>query len=89
MEPAEYKSRSFSVAWTDIPNMLGINPPSNKFQRAQTLPYITPQTLLPDSTKVGNAPVGTIQSKREPYAVEYYFGNYGQLETRLGTSLGK
>lgn len=89
MEPAEFTSRSFSTAWSDESNMIGVNPPSNKFQQAPNISYISPQTILPDTSKLGFAPVGVIQSKREPYAVEYYFGKYGQLETRLGTSLGK
>ncbi len=89
MEPAEFISRSFTTAWTNTPNMTGINPPSNKFQQAKNTPNILPQTILPDSSKLGFAPVGLIQSKREPYAVEHYYTKYGQLETRLGTSLGK
>lgn len=89
MEPAEYKSRSFSISWSNEPNMNGINPPNPQFQQAPNISYISPQTLLPAFSKVGNVPVGVIQSKREPYAVEYYFGKYGQLETGLGTNLGR
>ncbi len=89
MEPAEFKSRSFSVAWSNEQNMLGVKPPYPQFQQSSNVPYISPHTILPDSTKFGIIPVGVIQSKREPYAVEHYFGKYGQLETRLGTNLGQ
>ena len=89
MEPAEFISRSFTTAWTNTPNMTGINPPFPQFQQAPNISTILPQTILPDTTKLGFAPVGLIQSKREPYAVEHYYTKYGQLETRLGTSLGK
>jgi hypothetical protein len=89
MEPAEFISRSFTTAWSNTPNMIGNKPPNPQFQQAPNISTILPQTILPDTSKLGFAPVGVIQSKREPYAVEYYFGKYGQLETRLGTSLGK
>jgi hypothetical protein len=87
MEPAEL-SRSFSVAWADIPNMNGVNPPNPQFQPSNNVSYITQQTLLPNTTKKGFSPVGLIQSKREPYATEHYFNPYGQLDTKLGTNLG-
>ncbi len=101
-EPAEYKSDkkeqssklpnpnpwSFSVSWTSVPNMQGVDPPNPQFQLAPNIPYILPSTILPDPSEHGTAPVGLIQSRREPYAVDFYNNQYGLLNSRLGTGLG-
>lgn len=79
---------SFSISWTGKPNMNGVKPPNPQFQEAPDIPYILPQTILPGPSQYGNAPVGIIQSRREPYAVEWYKNPYGGLESRLGTNLG-
>lgn len=100
-EPSEYKPDkatpmpqvnvnpwSFSVSWTDVPNAMGVKPPNPQFQPAPNVSYILPQTVMAAPSEHGKAPVGLIQSKREPYAVEWYYNPYGTLESRLGTNLG-
>ncbi len=102
-EPSEYKSYkssdsekksnandpySFSVSWTNNPNMQGVNPPNPQFQQAPDISYILPQTILPGPSEYGKLPVGIIQSKREPYGVQEYWGLYGNLSSKLGTNLG-
>lgn len=91
IEPGEYNNLNtwaFSVSWTDTPNANGVKPPNPQFQPSAPISYILPQTIVADSTQNGKAPVGLIQSKREPYAVEWYPGVYGSLNSRLGTGLG-
>jgi hypothetical protein len=73
--------RPFSVVWTQIPNANGTNPPNPKFEPFDPT---TPMTPVSDYL-----PVGAIQSRREPYAVEWYWGKYGSLNTKLGTNMGK
>jgi hypothetical protein len=102
-EPSEYKPDkisplvppppastpwSFSVSWTSTPNAMGVKPPNPQFQPAPHVPYILPQTILPAPSEHGKAPVGLLQSRREPYAVEWYYNPYGNLESRLGTNMG-
>jgi hypothetical protein len=87
--PITTNPRSFSVSWTNTPNIQGIKPPSPQFQPAPNVSYILPQTVLPSSSEHGEFPVGIIQSKREPYGVEYVFNGYGGLESKLGTNLGR
>lgn len=79
---------AFSVTWTGTPNAIGIKPPNPQFQTATPVPYILPQTIVASPTQYGKAPVGIIQSKREPYGVEWYPGQYGSLDSKLGTNLG-
>ena len=79
---------AFSVAWTGTPNALGVKPPNPQFQSANSVSYILPQTMVAAPTEYGKAPVGLIQSKREPYAAEWYRGEYGSLNSKLGTNLG-
>ena len=101
-EPGEYKPDkparqlpqvnqnpwAFSVSWTDKPNANGIRPPNPQFQPAPVVPYILPPTIVAGPTEFGSMPNGLIQSKREPYAVEFPNNGYGLLSTRLGTNLG-
>lgn len=100
-EPSEYKSDkkensilpsinplSFSVSWVNMPNMQGVKPPNPQFQSAPAIPYILSHTVLPTTHENGKTPVGLIQSNREPYAVEWYWGQYGSLQSKLGTNLG-
>lgn len=101
-EPSEYKPDNtskpipqpvvnpwaFSVSWTSIPNAMGVNPPNPQFQPAPNVPYILPPTMVAAPTEHGKMPNGLIQSRREPYAVEWYPGFYGSLESKLGTNLG-
>lgn len=101
-EPAEYSPTksynlptvpnlnpwSFSVYWTEEGNSNGIRPPNPQFQNIPTPSYVLPPTLVPNIADNGKSPVGLIQSKREPYAVEWYWGDYGSLNSKLGTNLG-
>jgi len=80
---------AFSVAWTEIPNATGVKPPNPQFQMANNQSYILPRTMLPSTNMVGQNPVGIIQSKREPYGVEHYYNQYGSLNSRTGTQLGR
>lgn len=79
---------SFSVSWTNTSNMNSTKPPNPQFQQSPNVPYILPQTMLATPNEHGKAPVGLIQSRREPYAVEWYYNPYGGLNSRLGTNLG-
>ncbi len=101
-EPSEYKSDkkeqthlninqnpwAFSVSWTNLPNAQGVRPPNPQFQSTPAVPYILPPTMVAAPTEYGKMPNGLIQSRREPYAVEWYPGVYGSLNSRLGTQLG-
>jgi hypothetical protein len=79
---------AFSVAWAGVPNAIGVKPPNPQFQPATPVSYILPPTVVASPTESGKAPNGLIQSKREPYAVEWYPGEYGSLQSKLGTNLG-
>lgn len=79
---------SFSISWINTPNPMGVKPPNPQFQQVQLPNYIKPVTLGASPDKTGNYPIGVIQSRREPYAVEYMYTRYGNLESRLGTGLG-
>jgi len=79
---------SFSVSWTDKPNAQGVKPPNPQFQPAPVVPYILAPTMVDAPTEQGRMPNGLIQSRREPYAVEWYPGVYGSLNSKLGTNLG-
>jgi hypothetical protein len=79
---------AFSVSWTGVPNAIGVKPPNPQFQPAPQISYILPQTIVDAPTENGKAPVGLIQSRREPYAVEWYPGEYGSLNSKLGTNMG-
>ena len=79
---------AFSVTWTGLPNVIGIKPPNPQFQATTPVSYILPQTIVASSTQYGKAPIGIIQSRREPYAVDFYNNPYGLLNSRLGTNLG-
>lgn len=79
---------AFSVTWTGTPNAIGVKPPNPQFQPATPVSYIRPQTVVASPTEHGKAPIGLIQSNREPYAVEWYPGVYGSLQSRLGTNMG-
>lgn len=101
-EPGEYKSDktngsipsvisnpwSFSVSWADMPNMQGVKPPNPQFKPSLNIPYILPPVMVSSPNEQGNMPNGLIQSKREPYAVEWYPGIYGSLNSRIGTNMG-
>ena len=80
---------SFSIAWTSTPNMMGTRPPNPQFQPQQSQPYIKPQIRLPNPNEHGTYPVGLIQSRREPYAVQEIYTQYGDLESGFGTNLGR
>jgi len=79
---------SFSVSWTNVPNMNGVKPPNPQFQTYTPQSYILTENMLPAASKNGQNPVGNIMSKREPYSVQEYWGVYGSLESKLGTNLG-
>jgi hypothetical protein len=79
---------AFSVSWTNVPNMVSIKPPNPQFQPAPQVPYILPQTVVANSTEHGKSPIGLIQSRREPYAIDFYNNSYGLLSSRLGTNMG-
>ena len=79
---------SFSVAWTGHANAMGVKPPNPQFKPANSPNYILAPTMVPAPYLVGSYPNGLIQSRREPYAVEWTTNPYGQLNTRLGTSMG-
>lgn len=87
---AEYSNvKGFSVQWTNLPNALGTKPPHPQFQNAPEPSNMQVQTLLPNPTeKRGTMPVGLIQSRRQPFAVEHAYTKYGELNTGLGTNLG-
>lgn len=79
---------AFSVSWTGTPNANGVKPPNPQFQQAPISSYILPPTFVAAPTEFGKMPNGVIQSKREPYAIEWYPGIFGSLESKLGTNLG-
>lgn len=79
---------AFSVAWTNISNSNGVKPPNPQFQPSTQSSYILQQTYLDAPTKEGKIPIGLIQSKREPYAIQGYWGYYGSMQSKLGTNLG-
>lgn len=79
---------SFSVSWADVPNAIGIKPPNPQFQPAPQVSYILPQTMAAAPNETGKMPIGLIQSKREPFAIDFYNNSYGLLSSRLGTNLG-
>ncbi len=76
---------SYSVYWSSEENK---NTPVKQFIKKEAPEYIQVSTSLPSAYSGINNPVGVIQSKREPYAIEYMYNGYGQLNTRLGTNLG-
>jgi hypothetical protein len=79
---------SYSVYWTDEQNKNGTKPQNPQFIKKEAPEYLQVLTSLPSAyTQIDN-PVGLIQSKREPYAVENMYTSYGQLNTRLGTNMG-
>jgi len=87
-KPPSGNPQAFSVAWTSIPNVIGIKPPNPQFQPSNNISYIQQQTMLPSISQNGQYPVGLIQSRREPYAIEHLYNPYGTLSTKLGTNLG-
>lgn len=87
-------NKGFSVSWSYNPNALGTKPPHPQFMN-DPIPSnmlhsgMLIKTELADPTNKGSSiPVGLIQSKRQPYAVEHAFTKYGDLNTRLGTNMG-
>jgi hypothetical protein len=82
-EPGE-----FSTTWSNIPNMQGIKPPYPQFVQYNPTTPMYANILVPNTTATGKSPVGVIQSKREPYGVEWYWGDYGSMNSRLGTNIG-
>ncbi len=80
--------RSFTVSWSNSPNMQGVNPPNPQFAPYEPTTPMFASILVPNTTSTGLSPVGVIQSKREPYGVEWYWGEYGSLNSRLGTNMG-
>ncbi len=81
--------KGFSVAWTNTPNPMGTKPPHPQFQSAPQPANMLIQKTLPNPTgQQGQMPIGLIQSKRQPFAVEHAFTKYGELSTGLGTNLG-
>ncbi len=82
-------STSFSVAWASNPNMLGTKPPNPQFQPQNSQSYIKPQIRLPSTEAHGTYPVGLIQSRREPNAIDQMFTPSGTLESRFGSDLGR
>lgn len=79
---------SFSVYWTDDQNKNGVKPPNPQFVKKENPEYIQVSTSLPSAYVGINNSLGVIQSKREPYAAEHMFTNYGELNTRVGTNMG-
>jgi len=86
--PIGHNPNAFSVNWTGTPNAMGINPPNPQFQRYNQPPYVHVETSLPAPSLKGTYPDGILQSRREPFGVEYLYNPYGGLESRLGTNLG-
>jgi len=86
--PEPYSFSSFSVFWTDNPNFQGINPPSEKFVKSENIQGLSQQTQLAGPGKTNSYPVGLIQSKRQPFAVQHLTNEYGSLSSRLGTNIG-
>ena len=80
--------RAFSISWTENSNAMGIRPPNPQFQASDSSKYVIPVTKLPGPGSE-SYPVGLIQSRREPYAVDFMYSPYGELETRFGTNLGR
>lgn len=87
---ADYSNvKGFSVQWTSTANATGVKPPHPQFQAAPVPANTLHLTNLPNPTgQSGKMPVGLIQSRRQPYAVEHAFTKYGELNTGLGTNLG-
>ncbi len=79
---------SYSVCWTDDQNKNGPRPPNPQFVKKENPEYLQVSTSLPSAYLGIENPVGVIQSKREPYAIQYMYTQYGQLNSRLGTNLG-
>jgi len=89
LETTNPKVQGYSVQWTNTPNAMGTKPPHPQFDSAPVPSNMLIQKTLPNPTeKNGNMPVGLIQSKRQPYAVEHAFTKYGELNTGLGTNMG-
>ena len=80
---------SYSIYWTNQPNSNGVNPPNPQFQLKETPVNISCQKTLAGTGKNDQYPVRYIYSNREPYAVDYLYTPYGQLNTKLGTDIGK
>lgn len=85
----QFDERAFSVIWTVVPN-IGHVKPYSEFELVPAVPVVDvkPVTQLPSPYTDVYYPVGLIQSRREPYAVEEYWGQYGNLNSKLGTNLG-
>lgn len=84
-----YQNKGFSIQWTNYPNAYGVKPPHPQFSYDPLPSNITPITSMPDPTDPTQImPIGLIQSKREPYAVEYAYSKYGGLNTKLGVNWG-
>lgn len=79
--------RAFSVIWTVTPTINQVKPYSILVP-AVPVEDVKPVTYLPSPYTDTYYPVGLIQSRREPYAVEEYWGQYGNLNSKLGTNLG-
>ncbi len=86
--PQPWDPHASSVFWTENPNAQGVRPPNPAFQSDTLPPYIKAQTWVAAPTKEGVYPNTLLQSRREPYAVEWVKNPYGALESRLGTNLG-
>lgn len=74
-------TKMFSVKWMNSPNPDGVRPNST----------MLPDNSEPDTkinTSLDKMAVGNIQSNRQPYAVQHLYTKYGELSTRLGTSMG-
>lgn len=74
-------TKMFSVKWMNSPNPDGTRPNST----------MLPADSEPDTkinTNLDKMAVGNIQSNRQPYAVQHLYTKYGELNTRLGTSMG-
>jgi len=82
-------ARSFSVSWTSNQNMTGVRPPNPLFQKSPSVQYVVPQTKVYGPGDSIIYPVGLIQSNREPYAVDFTYGPYGNLNSNFGTNLGR
>ncbi len=73
----------FNISFEQVPNAQLVNPPNPKF-------IVLPKTEnnIKIDTNFKRMPVAYIYSRREPYVVDHYWGDYGSLGSKLGTNLG-
>jgi hypothetical protein len=82
---------SFKITWNPkaSPNPNGIKPNSNSLINTDPSPIVIPKnSLSPYEGSNSDPTYGLIMSARYPYAIEHLYTKYGELETKLGTSIG-